>query len=218
MEDARKNSVLIVDDVNMNIMALNNILSPDYIVYAVKNGKNAIIAAGRYHPDIILLDILMPEMDGYEVIAALKSADDTKDIPVIFITGLSDPCDEEKGLALGAADYISKPFSSAVVKMRVQSQIRIINQTRLMLENEEAVKNCRAWSDAVSEKNREMRAPMDAIIGMTAKAIDAANSGTQDELLKKITDESCRLQKLIEEVLEMPRANGEGSEAGKVEQ
>ena len=119
-----KNSVLVVDDENSNIIALTHILSPDYAIYAAKNGPAGLKAAEKYLPDLILLDILMPEMDGYAVIAALKSSEKTRGIPVIFISGLSEARDEEKGLALGAADYINKPFSSAIVRQRVRNHIK----------------------------------------------------------------------------------------------
>ena len=132
MDEAKKNSVLVVDDENSNIMALTHILSSEYTVYAAKNGQNGIKAAETYLPNIILLDIIMPEMDGYAVIAALKSFEKTKNIPVIFITGLSNVDDEEKGLAFGAADYIAKPFSPAIVKLRVRNQIKMLGQLRLI--------------------------------------------------------------------------------------
>ncbi|MCL2088207.1 MAG: diguanylate cyclase [Oscillospiraceae bacterium] len=125
-----KNRILVVDDENSNIMALTHILSPEYTVYAAKSGRAAIDAAAKHLPDVILLDILMPDMDGYDVISALKSNEKIREIPVIYITGLSSSLDEEKGLLLGAADYISKPFSSAIVKLRVQNQIKILNQLR----------------------------------------------------------------------------------------
>jgi diguanylate cyclase (GGDEF)-like protein len=132
MDETKKNSVLIVDDENSNIMALTHILSPDYAIYAAKNGQNGITAAEKYHPDVILLDIIMPEMNGHAVIKALKNSEKTSDIPVIFITGLSNTDDEEKGLNMGAADYISKPFSPAIVKLRVQNQIKMLNQLRII--------------------------------------------------------------------------------------
>ena len=128
MVNERKNSVLIVDDENSNIMALTHILSPEYTVYAAKSGQSALAAAQKHMPDVILLDVIMPEMDGYAVISKLKNITETKNIPVIFITGLSDADDEEKGLALGAADYIPKPFSPALVKLRVLNQIKLIEQ------------------------------------------------------------------------------------------
>ena len=123
-------SVLVVDDESMNIMTLTHILSPEYTVYAAKNGQDAIDAAEKHLPDVILLDILMPEMDGYEVITALKNSDKTVHIPVIFITTLSNTGNEEKGLVLGASDYITKPFSQAIVKLRIQNQIKILDQLR----------------------------------------------------------------------------------------
>ncbi|MCL2107713.1 MAG: diguanylate cyclase [Oscillospiraceae bacterium] len=132
IESARKRAVLIVDDENSNIIALNSILSGEYTTYAAKSGAAAIAAAEKYAPDVILLDIIMPDMDGYEVITVLKSTELTKDIPVIFITGLRNSEDEEKGLSLGAADYISKPFSSAIVKLRLRNQIMILEQLRII--------------------------------------------------------------------------------------
>ncbi|MCL2026807.1 MAG: response regulator, partial [Leptospirales bacterium] len=130
MNEAKKYSILVVDDENSNIMNLTHILSQDYTVYAAKNGANAIRAAETYLPDVILLDIIMPDINGYDAISVLKNSEKTKNIPVIFITGLSDADDEEKGLALGAADYLIKPFSPALVKLRVLNQIKLIEQFR----------------------------------------------------------------------------------------
>ena len=124
------NSILIVDDETANLMLLTHVLSPEYTVYAVKDGESAIKKAKAILPDLILLDIIMPGMSGYEVLTALRNLEETRNIPVIFITGLSSSEDEEKGLAFDAADYISKPFNAAIVKLRVRNQIRIINQIR----------------------------------------------------------------------------------------
>ena len=128
--DEQKYSILVVDDEKSNLIALTHILSPDYIVRSATNGKDAIKTAERLLPNVILLDIIMPEMDGFAVIAELTKSEKTKNIPVIFITGLSNHDDEEKGLALGAADYITKPFSSAIVKLRVRNQIKMLEQLR----------------------------------------------------------------------------------------
>ena len=123
----KKNSVLIVDDEIQNITVLSHILKADYTVYAVRKGTEALAAAEKHSPDIILLDIIMPETDGYAVFTELRASEKAKDIPVIFITGLGDATSEEKGLLLGAADYIAKPFSPGIVKLRIQNQIKIIN-------------------------------------------------------------------------------------------
>jgi CheY-like chemotaxis protein len=118
-----KYSVLIVDDQKVNISELSRELRPEFKIFAAGNGKDALTAAEANLPDVILLDVLMADMDGFEVIAALKKSDKTKDIPVIFMTGLTDSESEEKGFALGAADFIRKPLSPAVVKQRVLNQI-----------------------------------------------------------------------------------------------
>jgi len=125
-------SVLIIDDEAANIIALTNILSQEYEVYAAKNGSDAIALAKEYLPDLILLDVLMPEMDGYEVISFLKNSEDTRAIPVIFISGLGSAEDEEKGLLSGASDYITKPFNSSVVRLRVQNQIQYASQFNII--------------------------------------------------------------------------------------
>jgi len=134
LSNSKKNTVLVVDDETTNIIALTNILSADYDVRAAKNGADAVMLANEHLPDVILLDVLMPGMDGYEVIAELKKSDTTKAIPVIFITGMDSSDAEKTGLTLGAADYIPKPFKSDIVKLRVQNQMTIVNQFRALSE------------------------------------------------------------------------------------
>ena len=130
MDGTERNSLLIVDDDVSSLMALTHILQSEYTIYTAKDGASSLKKAEKYSPDLILLDILMPEMDGYEVLSALRKADNVGEIPVIFITGLSNRNDEEKGLALGARDYITKPFNATIVKLRIQHQIQIVNQLR----------------------------------------------------------------------------------------
>ncbi|MCL2839955.1 MAG: diguanylate cyclase [Defluviitaleaceae bacterium] len=127
-----KNSILIVDDEAMNITALSQMLKNDYTIYVEKDGQGCIDTAAALKPDLILLDVLMPAMSGFEVIEVLKKDPETRHIPVIFVTGLNNAQDEQTGFVLGAADYVSKPFSSAVVKLRVRNQMQIITQTRLI--------------------------------------------------------------------------------------
>ena len=128
--DNVKRSVLIVDDQETSVRTLSEILSPEYTVYAIQNGRDAVWATEKYVPDLVLLEISLADMDGYAVISALKASENTKDIPVIFLTALSSNDEEEKGVALGAVDYINKPFSPAIVKLRIRNQIDIIEQLR----------------------------------------------------------------------------------------
>ncbi|MCL2294453.1 MAG: diguanylate cyclase [Spirochaetes bacterium] len=130
MAKIQKKRVLVVDDEYSNIIALMEILELEYDVYAEKNGRDAIEVAEKVMPDVILLDILMPEMNGYETLSRLKNSEKTRGIPVIFITGLCSVDDERKGLIMGAADYITKPFSPAIVELRIKNQIKMLEQLR----------------------------------------------------------------------------------------
>ncbi|MGL1934497.1 MAG: response regulator [Fibrobacterales bacterium] len=123
--DRNKQTVLIVDDVPENIQILLEILSDTYAVISATNGKKALSLALSSPPDIILLDIMMPEIDGYQVCRELKNDVSTKDIPIIFVTAKNDEIDEEIGLELGAVDYISKPINPYLVVLRVKSQLEL---------------------------------------------------------------------------------------------
>jgi PAS domain S-box-containing protein len=128
MNQTKKHRILVIDDQRSNIMMLEKILVDEYSVYTCDNGLEAIKAAQEKLPDVILLDIVMPEMDGYDIIRALKGNVTTHDIPVIFITGLAVSGAEARGLALGAADFIPKPFTPAIVKLRIQNQLKILGK------------------------------------------------------------------------------------------
>jgi len=131
--------VLVVDDMPTNIDLLYGMLREQYKVKVATNGEKALeVARAEPRPDIILLDIMMPGMDGYEVCRQLKADPLTAPIPVIFITAKTQVDDETRGLALGAVDYITKPFSPPIVEARVQTQFAIYNESRrLRVENEE---------------------------------------------------------------------------------
>ncbi len=119
-----KKTVLVVDDAPSNIQVVNSILKDTYKIRIATNGTKALELVGvDPPPDLILLDIVMPGMDGYEVCTRLKSSPGTKDIPVIFLTGQTETEDETRGFEVGAVDYIHKPFSPAVVKARVQTHL-----------------------------------------------------------------------------------------------
>lgn len=120
--------VLVVDDIPDNIHTLSGILADDFTIKAATNGKKALkIANITPKPHLILLDIMMPEMDGYEVCEQLKGNPITADIPVIFVTAKAEVVDEQKGFALGAVDYITKPVSPPLVKARVATHISLHN-------------------------------------------------------------------------------------------
>ncbi len=121
----KKSTVLIVDDQPINIQVLANIIKETYAIQAATNGVKALeIASGKNPPDVILLDIIMPEMDGYEVCRRLKADKQTRDIPVIFVTTKDSAEDVEYGFSLGAVDYISRPFLPTVIQVRVKNQMQ----------------------------------------------------------------------------------------------
>jgi len=223
-----KNSILIVDDENSNLTYLNYILSADYTVYEARNASEAIAAAKEYLPDLILLDVIMPGMDGFEALAMLKESEKTAKIPVVYITGLDSSDDEMKGLALGAEDYITKPFSDTVVKLRVRNQIKIVNQTRalekeilerkalehdlnaalklkteLAAATELAAQSSSAKNDFLSRMSYEMRASMNAIIGMTSLALSADDAEKRMDCIIKANSASRNLLRLIDDVLDI---------------
>ena len=125
-------TLLIVDDEKQNRLLLTELFGSTYKIIQAKNGVQALEKARQHRPDLILLDVLMPEMDGMGVLRELKRDDATRLIPVIFITALSSATDEENGLNLGAVDYISKPFHPPIVRVRVRNQLQLVHQQRLL--------------------------------------------------------------------------------------
>ena len=129
-------TLLIVDDSPKNLTVLGELLQDSYTVRAANSGARALeLAALQPQPDLILLDIMMPDMDGFQVLARLRADALTQDLPVIFVTAMSADADEEHGLALGAADYITKPIRPAVVLARVRNQLEL-RQARQQLKQQ----------------------------------------------------------------------------------
>lgn len=124
-----KPTILIIDDSPSNLQLLAHVLKDQYFIKVANHGHKGLeVAHSLPRPDLILLDIIMPDIDGYEVCKQLKADDKVKDIPIIFITGKTDTDDEEKGLLIGASDYITKPIKPAIVLARVKNQITIRRQ------------------------------------------------------------------------------------------
>jgi len=119
-------TVLVVDDTRENLTVIGQLLRPYYHVRVANSGQRALqVAQSQPVPDIILLDVMMPEMDGYEVLAALRAAPETREIPVIFVTALDAIADEERGLQAGAVDYVTKPIKPAVLLARVRTHLEL---------------------------------------------------------------------------------------------
>lgn len=127
MEINAKPVILVVDDEPTNLQILNEILQNDYTLLFAKDGQKGIELAESQEPELILLDVMMPEMTGHEVCKILKANEKTKYIPVIFVTALTDVVDEEKGFKLGAVDYIAKPVSPPIVKARIKNHLSLVD-------------------------------------------------------------------------------------------
>ena len=134
----RQKTIMIVDDTEMNIDILVEALQDDYELIVAINGLEALELIEEQKPDLILLDIMMPEMDGYEVLKKLKENPDLEHIPVILLSAITDSDSKNKGFSLGAVDYVTKPFEIVEVKARVKTQLRL-EEARLVLESQNII-------------------------------------------------------------------------------
>ncbi|MES9903611.1 MAG: two-component system response regulator [Sedimenticola sp.] len=158
--------ILIVDDTPDNIAVLREILKDSYKIKIANNGVRALeMATAMPAPDLILLDIMMPEMDGYEVCQSLKANETTHEIPVVFLTAKAEVSDETKGLAMGAVDYITKPFSPPIVLERVKTQLTL-KEARDFLKYQNEI-----LEEKVQERTQKMAKLQDvAMVSMGALA------------------------------------------------
>nr|WP_321242062.1 HD domain-containing phosphohydrolase [uncultured Tolumonas sp.] len=134
-----KKKILLVDDEPNNLQLLRQILRTSYQLIFAHNGQSALAAVAAHHPDLILLDVMMPDLDGYEVCRRLKADPLTHDIPVIFVTAMGDVDDEAAGFDVGAVDYIHKPVSPAIVIRRVQTHLSLVHVKELEDSQREAI-------------------------------------------------------------------------------
>ncbi|MDD2508567.1 MAG: diguanylate cyclase [Aliarcobacter skirrowii] len=162
MIEENRATILIVDDMSTNLMMLSDILKDDYNIKISKTGEKAIELCKNLDIDLVLLDIEMPLMNGYEVCKNLKNYEKTKNIPIIFVSAKNSEEDEEYGLNLGAVDYISKPFSKVIIKARVKNQIKLKQKTELLekLSNYDGltnIKNRRYFDERLNQVYKDSK-------------------------------------------------------------
>ena len=159
-------TLLVVDDSVTNINILIEALGKDYTVCVDTDGAAALKSAKETLPDLILLDIMMPGMDGFEVCRQLKGDPSTRDIPIIFLTALDEDEDEASGLALGASDYITKPFNPAILKARVNNHLELRHQKRDLQKSYDKLRELEIQRDnLVHMVVHDMRSPLAVILG-----------------------------------------------------
>ena len=172
MTTNRKPVLLIVDDTPENIDALRAILSADYALKVATNGALAVKIAKTAAPDLILLDVMMPGMNGYEVCRLLKASEETRHVPVIFVTTIGDIDAETRGFAMGAEDYITKPISPSIVLARVKTHLALYKQRRHL---ECLVKERTA---EIEKSNRQLIKTHHAVIAQLGRAAEYRDNET----------------------------------------
>jgi diguanylate cyclase (GGDEF)-like protein len=191
-------TVLVVDDEPSNVQALAKLVKGDARVQVANNGEKALaLAAGDSPPDLILLDIQMPDIDGYEVCRRLKADPATSEIPVIFVTARDTASDEERGLLLGAVDYIAKPFYPAIVRARVRTHLELKRKTDLLeriawIDGLTSTPNRRYFDDQLDKERRRAQReghPL-SVVMMDVDHFKAYNDhyghGAGDECLQQV--------------------------------
>jgi len=221
MDDDGKNSVLIVDDDYFDLEILKNILEPEYAVYITKSGRDGLNMAVELSPDVILLDIIIPDISGFDILSLLKKNELTRKIPVIIVTGLEDGEGEERGLYLEAADYIHKPFNEKNVKLRVQNQMQIVNhmselivlQKRLETAVNAAENANKAKSSFLARMSHEIRTPLNAVLGISEIQLQNQTLAHDvKEAFVRIFNSGDLLLGIINDILDISKI-----EAGKLE-
>ena len=165
--NGKPSSILIVDDIAENLRVLSGMLTVrGFDVRPVTSGREALQVLAHEPPDLVLLDVMMPEMNGFEVCVKLRENRDWKEIPVIFLTALTDVADKVKGFAAGGTDYITKPFQIEEVLARVENQLALREARRQLSESLDRLRELeRLRDDLVHMIVHDMRSPLAVLIG-----------------------------------------------------
>ncbi len=162
-----RHKILLVDDDSSNLKLLREILESSYDLIYAKNGRTALMLAKQQHPNLVLLDIMMPEMDGYEVCALMQADETIRDIPVIFVTAKTEEEDETWGFAVGGVDYITKPVSGPIVRSRVKTHLALQTaRVELQQQNEALREGVRLREDVDQIMRHDLKDPLNLIIGI----------------------------------------------------
>lgn len=207
-------TILVVDDTEQNVRLLAHVLKKEgYEILAAFSGKDALELVKKKKPEIILLDVMMPDMNGFEVCKALKKKASTRDIPVIFLSALSEIDSKVKGFKAGGVDYITKPFQREEVLARIDLHVRL---TRLQNQLEEKIDALQEREERLNELNRhkddlmrvvshDIRNPVTGIIGVAQLLKESHDSLSEDDqitMFQTIEDSGRKIQKLVNDLLQ----------------
>ncbi|MDR2702391.1 MAG: response regulator [Spirochaetaceae bacterium] len=224
MTGGRK-KIFAVDDNPENLIALRNTLKDIYGVYPCPSALEMFDLLGHIKPDLILLDVEMPDMSGYEALKKLKSDDRYHDIPVIFLTSLIDELSEMEGLKLGAVDYIHKPFITPLLLQRINTHLSLMEQQKVILDRNREIEELleiktkdirlreaaereardasRAKSEFLHHMSHEIRSPLSAVIGMINIAAEETGIDSIKNYLEKALSASKYIMSVINDILDM---------------
>ena len=205
MRDLSSCTILIVDDTDANVDILVETLGDDYDISVAMDGESALDYLSEALPDLILLDIMMPGLNGYEVIARLKAHERTREVPVIFCTAMTEIAHETKGLELGAVDYIRKPFSPPMVKARVRNHLRLkLAQEDLVERNEILRENTRLREEVERITRHDLKSSLNAVINVPPLLMMDGNlTAKQVELLQILEKSGYRMLEIINSSLDL---------------
>jgi len=211
---ARIETILVVEDVAANIDILVDAFGDEYSVSVTLDGQSALKTLDAVNPDLILLDVMMPGMDGYEVCARLKENPATRDIPVIFLTAMNEDVDEAKGLRLGAVDYITKPFNPSLVKARIRNHLdlrrarmEVVEQRNTIAADYQKLRELeKLRDDLVHMIVHDMRSPLTGLV-LFLEALSPENFMDPDfqNNLAQIREASRALSDMVTSLLDVSR-------------
>ena len=204
--------ILIVDDVVSNVLLLKILLTNEkYQVCTANNGNSCIEQAKKEHPDLILLDVMMPDINGFDTAVILKKDPETQDIPIIFLTALNNPSDLVKGFQVGANDFLTKPFNKEELVMRVLHQIQLVAAKRIIVrQNEELRRTINNRDKMYSVIAHDLRSPMASIRMVLNLAVNVVSPETVGDeifgLLDKANRESEETHDLLDNLLKWTKS------------
>jgi len=211
-----------VDDTPDNLRVLSAMLtSRGYEVRKALDGRRAIASVQSELPDLILLDIKLPEMDGYEVCQQLKASPETCEVPIIFISALDDALDKVRAFASGGVDYVTKPFQEVEVLARIEHQIRIQRlQSQLVKRNEELLRSNRELEQFAYVVSHDLQQPLQSVTGFV-KLLQLKYQAVLDDVaqtyLNRIHDTGNRMQRLIQDLLTYAQIDRRGQELQQID-